>query len=282
MLPVQENQIEVDGVSLTVDRVGRGEPVLCLTAIGHDAHDFDALAKLVGDRFELFRVEWPGHGRSGEDSKPVSATRYAELVDGLVARLGLSRPLIIGNSIGGAAAILHACRHPVRGLVLCDSGGLIEIDRTVQRFCGAFERFFAAGERGVGWYGPAFALYYRLVLPAPAAKAQRRRIVAAGRRSAPVLRQAWASFGRPEADLRAAAAQIDAPIWVAWARRDRVIPLKACRPAIERLRHVTLTEFDAGHSAFLEQPDAFARGFLEFVDGALEQARPPVGAVARA
>ena len=61
-----------------------------------------------------------------------------------MAALDLPAPVIIGNSIGGAVAIRHAARHPVRGLVLCDSGGLVPVDRTVQRFCALFEAFFAA------------------------------------------------------------------------------------------------------------------------------------------
>ena len=148
--------------------------------------------------------------------------------------------------------------------VLCDLGGLIEVTPQVTRICGHFARFFAAGERGAFWFGWAYALYYRMVLPQPAAAAQRRRIVAAGRRIAPVLRQAWQSFGRPEADIRAMAEALDVPIWVAWATQDKVIPLSRCRPAIRRLKRATLSEFQGGHSAFLEQPDTFAEGFLAF------------------
>ena len=155
---------------------------------------------------------------------------------------------------------------PVRGLVLCDAGGLVEVNRTVAAFCALFERFFAAGERGAWWYPRAFAAYYRLVLPRPEAAAQRRRIVARARALSSVLREAWASFGTPGADIRDLAANLDIPIWIAWARRDRVIPLRSCRPAIDRMRHATLDTFDAGHTPFLEQPAAFARGFVAFIE----------------
>jgi 4,5:9,10-diseco-3-hydroxy-5,9,17-trioxoandrosta-1(10),2-diene-4-oate hydrolase len=68
------------------------------------------------------------------------------------------------------------------------------------------------------------------------------------------------------ADIRDVAANLEVPIWVAWAAHDRVIPLRSCRPAIERLRRASLDTFDAGHTPFLEQPDAFARGFVAFVE----------------
>jgi pimeloyl-ACP methyl ester carboxylesterase len=134
----------------------------------------------------------------------------------------------------------------------------------ITRICGLFARFFAAGERRAFWFGRAYDLYYRMVLPQPAAATQRRRIVAAGPRTAPVLRQAWQSFGRPDADIRAMAEALDVPIWVAWATQDKIIPLSRCLPAVRRLKQATMSEFQGGHSAFLEQPDTFAEGFLAF------------------
>ncbi|HEY2659959.1 MAG TPA: alpha/beta hydrolase [Caulobacteraceae bacterium] len=270
--------LQIDGVSLAVDRIGRGAPVVCLTAVGHDAHDFDGLAERCGRRFEFIRIEWPGHGRSGPDRHSASAARYSDLLAGALKALGVEQPILIGNSIGGAAAICYAAQHSVRGLVLCDSGGLVEVGGATRAFCSFFERFFAAGERGAFWFAPAFALYYRLTLTQPAARAQRQAIVRSGHRLAPVLRQAWASFGRPEADLRDLAARLDTPIWVAWAKQDRTLPLALCLPTIRRLRHHSLTTFTGGHTPFLEQPDAFAQGFMAFAD-ALEPSKAVLEAV---
>jgi 4,5:9,10-diseco-3-hydroxy-5,9,17-trioxoandrosta-1(10),2-diene-4-oate hydrolase len=258
--------VRVGDVELYVECSGRGQPVLCLTAIGHDARDFHPLVDLLADRFAFIRVEWPGHGRSGPDTQPVSAARYAELLDRLVPALAPENPIIIGNSIGGAAGLIYASRHPLRGLVLCNSGGLVEFGPQVARFCRLFERFFAAGERRAFWYGPLFALYYRMVLPSRRAAAQRRKIVGAGYRLAPLLRQGWASFGRPEAYLGPLVDRLDVPVWIAWAKRDKVISLDLCRPTIAKFRHGRLSTFDAGHSAFLEQPEAFAREFAAFAE----------------
>ena len=256
--------LTIDGVRLAVDRVGAGPAVVCLSAVGHDARDFDGLAERLGQQFEFIRIEWPGHGRSGPDHEPAAPARYAALLSGVLAQIGVAEPILIGNSIGGAVAIRHAASHPVRGLVLCDSGGLLAVDQAVRRFCRLFEAFFAAGERGAAWFGPAFALYYRLVLPSRAARDQRRRIIANGRRLAPLLRQAWASFGQADADIRDLAAGLETPIWVAWARSDHVLPLSLCRPALAQLRDHSLTLFAGGHTPFLEQPEAFAEGFKRF------------------
>jgi pimeloyl-ACP methyl ester carboxylesterase len=271
-------QVVVDRVALAVVRQGHGIPVVCLSATGHDAQDFQELGRRVGQKCELICIEWPGHGNSGADHTPASAARYADLVDGVLTALGLRAAVLLGNSIGGAAAILCASRRPVRALILCDSGGLLEITATVRRFCALFEKFFAAGERGAWWYEPIFAAYYRLVLPQRAAAAQRRRIVAQARTRAPALRQAWSSFGTPAADVRAIAAGLELPIWIAWGKQDRIISLAACLPAIRRLKNYSLDAFDAGHSAFLEQPKRFAEKFLRFI----ASLPPPEGAASGA
>ena len=259
--------VEVEGVALDVTRRGSGPPVVCLSAVGHDQRDFEALTDRLGDRFEFIAIDWPGHGGSGMDKEPASAARYADLLTAALDALGVPRPILIGNSIGGAAAIIHASRRPVRALVLCDSGGLVPVGAVTRAFCGMGEAMFRAGERRAWWYPRAFALYYRLVLPAPAAATRRGEIVADGSRMASVLRQVWASFARPDADLRDMAAALDIPIWVAWAKSDRVIPLGLCRRAINRMKRVTVATFVGGHSPFLEQPDAFAEGFLAFAAG---------------
>jgi pimeloyl-ACP methyl ester carboxylesterase len=266
-VPADSPIIEVDGVRLAVARDGRGPAIVCLHAIGHGGRDFDAFTAAVKDRFEVIRIDWPAQGRSGPDSKPLTPTRYAELLAGVLERLHIEEPIIIGNSIGGAAAIIYAGTHRVCALVLCDTGGLVPVNSAARVFCGLFVRFFAAGERNARWFGPAFRAYYRwMVLPSKAAARQRENIIKAGYELAPVLREAWAGFGEPSADIRDIAESLEIPIWFAWARKDKVIPLKVCLPAIGRMKHASLRKFEAGHAAFLEQPDQFTGEFLKFTE----------------
>ena len=75
--------------------------MVCLTAIAHGARDFDALAERIKDRFEVIRLDWPGHGRSGDDRQDASAARYAQLLTGFMDQLGIVGPIVVGNSIGG-------------------------------------------------------------------------------------------------------------------------------------------------------------------------------------
>jgi len=70
-----EAVVEIDGVRLAVTREGRGPPVVCLHAIGHDGGDFEAFAEAMKARFEIIRIDWPGQGRSGPDAHPANGDR---------------------------------------------------------------------------------------------------------------------------------------------------------------------------------------------------------------
>lgn len=266
--------VEVDGVTLACSDIGRGPAVVCLHAIGHGAGDFARLAARLGERYRVIAIDWPGQGRSATDRVPASAERYAELLDGVLDALGVREAVLIGNSIGGAAAIRFAHAHSaaVRALVLENPGGLAPTgDPLARAALAGMGRFFAAGTRRARWFPAAFALYYRLVLRGRDAAAQRERIVASGFEIAPVLHQAWQSFAAAAADLRALAPEIRCPVLFAWATGDQFVQLRRSLPAIKSFPNARLERFRAGHAAHLEAPDAFEpvlERFLAEVDRA--------------
>jgi 4,5:9,10-diseco-3-hydroxy-5,9,17-trioxoandrosta-1(10),2-diene-4-oate hydrolase len=262
-------RVEARGVALAYDEVGTGLPVVCLHAIGHGASDFRALGRRLGMRSRVIAPDWPGHGRSDDDDVPPSALRYADVLGAFLDALGLERVVLVGNSIGGAAAIAYAASHPERvlGLVVENPGGLDPRDRLARQAVAAMVRFFAAGARGARWFPAAYRAYYRLVLQRSAASVQRRRITAAGREHAALLRDAWRSFGEPAADRRDDLHRIECPTLVAWATRDRIVQLRRALPALSRLRRTELLRFPAGHAAHLETPEAFGDALERFLDG---------------
>ena len=84
--------------------------------------------------FEIVALDWPGQGQSPRGTGPVTAQHYAAVATQAMVALGLGRPVVLGNSIGGAAAILMAAAGaPMRGLVLCDPGGLTPLTPTARR-----------------------------------------------------------------------------------------------------------------------------------------------------
>ncbi|WP_397421036.1 alpha/beta fold hydrolase [Phenylobacterium sp.] len=255
------------GARLAVKRWGRGAPVLCLHAVGHGSGDFADLAGRLGGAFELIAIDWPGMGCSPSDGFPVRADRFGGLILEVVEALRLECPFMIGNSIGGAAAIIAAAAAPGRfaGLVLCNPGGLAPLDGPARFVIGRMAAFFRAGAKGAAWFPMAFAAYYRfLVLSRGPARARRQRVVAAGRELAPMLADAWAGFSEPAGDLRRFAPMLTLPVWLAWTEGDHLVSWGRARATVAGMPLHRVTLFRGGHSAFLEDPEAFAASFRTF------------------
>jgi len=263
--------IEASGARIAVRRHGAGPAIVCLHATGHGARDFDRLAARLGNRFEFAAIDWPGQGDSPSEAKPASAARYAEILEGALESLGFERCILLGNSVGGAAAITYAAKNPerVRALVLCNSGGLIASNPLVRFYCRMMARRFEHGA-SVRSFQSWFARYYRQVLPRAEAAWRREEIVANGARMAPVLAQAWNSFAAPEADIRDLIPSLRMPVLYAWGRRDRTLPWSWVKRTAQRTPQAEIVLFDAGHSAFLEQPEEFDAALLCFAAGVPE------------
>jgi 4,5:9,10-diseco-3-hydroxy-5,9,17-trioxoandrosta-1(10),2-diene-4-oate hydrolase len=250
-----------------------GKPVLvCLHAIGHGGGDFAALSAALPE-WRVIAVDWPGHGRLGNDPEPASAIRYAQLLAGLMDKLRLERVVVLGNSIGGAAAVRYAAAHPerVRALILANPGGLDPGGSSLlgRFFIGGLVSHFEQGARNEERFGPWFREYYSKVLMAPAAQQQRERIIAAGYESAPVLTQAWNSFMQPEASLAALAPKVTQPVLFTWADADEIITWSRNEEGVRRFPNAKVEHFvNSAHAAFLEEPEKF----LEVLEPFLERA----------
>ncbi|HEY4124461.1 MAG TPA: alpha/beta hydrolase [Rhizomicrobium sp.] len=257
--------VEMGDARIGLMRRGRGQPIVCLHAIAHGARDFALLAEKVGDRFEIIAVDWPGHGLSPDDGQAPDAAHYANVLARLLDALQLENPILLGCSIGGAAALRVAAARPVGGLVLCNAGGLQAITPVTRFAIARMVWFFRGGEAGKKWFGGAYRFYYtRLVLPL-APPAHRERIIAAGYAMAPLLRQAWESFARADADTRALVAKVECPILFAWAKSDRIIAWSQSKRAAATAKNGTVALMRGGHAAFLEDADTFAAALRAFV-----------------
>ena len=255
--------VTVDGVAIAVhdSAPDRDLPVIvCLHAIGHGGADFIRFEDSVAGEYRVITIDWPGHGASGQDTKPASAARYADLLRGLIEALGLDRFVLFGNSIGGAAAVRYAAEQPsrARGLILSNPGGFDPGGFFAGIYIRLLERRFRAGVDGDARFASWFRTYYAGILITPEASAHREAIVLSAYESAPRLLEAWQSFRSAEADQRALAARLTMPVLVAWASEDRIIRWSRSREAVEAIPNLRIAMFKAGHSPFIETSQAFA------------------------
>ncbi|MDB4968363.1 MAG: alpha/beta fold hydrolase [Myxococcales bacterium] len=249
---------------------GQGPPMLLLCANGHDRHAFDAVMPELARRFRTVAVDWPGMGESPAltTTTPASAPMMADLIEELVAGLALGPAVIIGNSIGGFAALRLAARRPelVRALVVVNSGGFSPVNWFTRAFC------WLKGQR---WFtrlcGRAFAAAY-LKQRNPHVADILARIDAARRRDdyLAVETAIWRNFPRPDNDVRAEAARVRCPTLLVWGRHDPVIRARVEGKIAQRaMPHASYVEIDSGHVPFAEAPEAFLGAALPFLAAAL-------------
>ncbi len=118
------------GNGLTVhvrDEGPRSAPVIVLLhGSNDDLHTWDAWAALLTKQYRVIRFDQIGHGLTGPAPHgDYSPRAFAETVEQVTAKLGVSKFTLAGNSMGGANALHYALAHDdkLTALVLLDAGG---------------------------------------------------------------------------------------------------------------------------------------------------------------
>ena len=245
---------------------GSGPTVLLLHATLHDRHDFDPIIETLARNYHTIAVDWPGHGDSDaidasmEPSAPLLADALEDVVDGL----GLSRAVLIGNSVGGFAAARLAINRPesVAGLVLVNAGGFVPWNPLSRSFCrvlGTPAVFRRAAPLFVRGYMKAKTDNDRRIIERATAVAKTPEGVRVGT-------GLWRSFATPAHDLRSRAGELSAPTLIVWGKKDIAIPLIGGRATHDAIPGSRLEILDTGHVVFSSDPD----GFLAIVEPFLQ------------
>ncbi|HEY1944544.1 MAG TPA: alpha/beta hydrolase [Roseiarcus sp.] len=97
-----------------VDAGGAAPAVVMIHGLGGNLLHFDyALASRLAGDFRLILVDRPGSGYSTRTAgADASLTAQAEAIAQLIRALGLTRPLVVGHSLGGAVSLALALDHP--------------------------------------------------------------------------------------------------------------------------------------------------------------------------
>ena len=201
----------------------------------------------------------PGFGQTGPPPQPWGVEEYADWTRALVDALGLERPSIVGHSHGGRIAIQLAADHPelIDKLILVDAAG-IRPRRTLRWYRRvAMAKLAKHVLRHLG--RPGRALGQRLVGRSASAD------YAA---SAPVMRPTFVKL--VNADLTPLLGRIQASTLLIWGELDGETPL-ADGEMMERLiPDAGLVVFPgAGHFAYADQPQRFARVAAHFLTAAV-------------
>jgi pimeloyl-ACP methyl ester carboxylesterase len=267
-------------IQLNYHREGEGPPLVLLHGVGHHWQAWRPVIERLRDRFDIIACDTAGFGRSAPlpSTMEPTVTSHADAFEWFLAELGLERPHVAGNSMGGGIALELGRRKAVASVTAFSPVG----------FWTASERRFTE----VSLLALAQTPTPLRPLVAAAARTRAGRILLFSQtfgypvrlpaeEAVATLRDAWASpvlaetlkafetysFQRPE-QLR------QTPVTIAWGRRDRLLPYRLqaprARAAMPWATHVTL---GAGHVPFYDDPAACAEAIRARTLGASEQAR---------
>jgi pimeloyl-ACP methyl ester carboxylesterase len=113
-----------DGVQLSFDIAGAGSPeFLFVHGLGGDRTHFARQMEYFARHGRALNAELRGHGESDKPQQTYSIEGFAEDLVWLCTQQQITKPVIVGQSMGGNIVLEIAARHPdfPAGLVLLDS-----------------------------------------------------------------------------------------------------------------------------------------------------------------
>ena len=122
VLPPCGRFVEIDGARIHYLDEGSGPPLVLIHGLGGQMHNFThSLLDRLKDNHRVIILDRPGCGYSTRPRTASAAlAAQAKIIAGLIDKLNLEQPLIVGHSLGGAIALMMGLEHPekIGGLAL--------------------------------------------------------------------------------------------------------------------------------------------------------------------
>ncbi|MER5962252.1 alpha/beta fold hydrolase [Streptomyces sp. NPDC002057] len=111
--------------SLTYERRGAGEPLLLLHGIGHHWQAWEPVLDILAAERDVIAVDLPGFGASDElpEGCPYDLSTVGHVLGAFTGALGVERPHVAGNSLGGLLALQLGKEGLVRSVTALSPAG---------------------------------------------------------------------------------------------------------------------------------------------------------------
>jgi pimeloyl-ACP methyl ester carboxylesterase len=266
-------------VQLNHHRTGAGEPLVLIHGIGSRWQVWDPVLDRLAAEREVVALDLPGFGASPMPAPgtPAGVGSLSTLVSDFIGELGLDRPHVAGNSLGGLISLELAKRGVVRSVTALSPSGFFNRPeavyshasltlsvRAARRLSPHAERLMASERRRRLVLARTFARPERI--PAPEAVATLRAMAHAPWFDETLgVRRERFSGGE----------QIAVPVTVAWGAKDRLLlPWQARRAAAQIPRARIVRMAGCGHVPTYDDPELVAQVILE---GSARVERSPAG-----
>ncbi|MFE5509827.1 alpha/beta fold hydrolase [Streptomyces sp. NPDC056529] len=111
--------------SLTYERRGAGEPLLLLHGIGHHWQAWEPVLDVLAAERDVIAVDLPGFGASDAlpEGSPYDLSTVVPVLGAFCGALGVERPHVAGNSLGGLLALELGREKLVRSVTALSPAG---------------------------------------------------------------------------------------------------------------------------------------------------------------
>jgi len=112
-----------DGVTISFDNEGRGEPAIILVhGWANTRTIWDAQVTYFSKKYQVIAVDLPGFGKSGNNRTDWTIASFGEDISAIIRQLNLKEVVLAGFSMGAPVVIEAAAKTPgqVIGVVLVD------------------------------------------------------------------------------------------------------------------------------------------------------------------
>jgi pimeloyl-ACP methyl ester carboxylesterase len=244
--------VSVDGQTARLVQLGAGDPVVVLHGWGGRIESMAPVISCLSTARRVLALDLPGFGESPAPATAWGTSDYATFVRRALADADVERADFVSHSFGAKTSLyLAATTSLVSRLVLAGSSGL----RTPPSFRARVKRGVSRAGRTAGKLGP----------PGRALRAALyRRIASEDYRNAGALRPTFVRVVNE--DLGSLLPQVAVPTLLVWGAKDEAVPLAHARRMEGAIPDAGLVVFeDAGHFAYLDEPDRFCRIVRHFL-----------------
>lgn len=106
------NRVEVNGMQMYYEVSGQGDPLVVLHGAYMNIPSMGGIVGRLAETHKVYALEFQGHGRTTDIDRPITYPNLADDVAAFMDAVGVEKADVFGYSMGSAAGLQLAIRHP--------------------------------------------------------------------------------------------------------------------------------------------------------------------------
>lgn len=113
-------ELKLENVTIHYIQYGckKGKDIILLHGWGQNIEMMKPIGDALSSKYHITILDFPGFGESKEPSVAWKVEDYANVIEQMVEKLKIEKPIIMGHSFGGRVAIYYSAYHSIEKLVL--------------------------------------------------------------------------------------------------------------------------------------------------------------------